>query len=300
MTSIYKTAYPYYSDKKKISEDALAQDYELSSSEIKMVRKRTKNDIDAQLCFGVMLVVFKNLNYFPELTIIPNEIIHCVRAQLNIPGAQFDTLHKMTFSRNKKHIYQYYGITPWKQDRVQDFAEKIAIESSKTHNYPADIINIVLEALKKKYYEFPDFKQLDKMVRLARNTVNQRLFDDAYDSLSQKQIEQFDSMLETTDEYQRSGFNELKSLPKNPTITHFRELLKHHDWLVEFGDTRKHLKHIVPIKLSQFSEQARSLDASDLKDFAKPKRYALMLSLIGQAQTRAKDALVITFWKAKA
>jgi TnpA family transposase len=297
MTSIYKTAYPYYSDKKKISEDALAQDYELSSSEIKMVRKRTKNDIDAQLCFGVMLVVFKNLNYFPELTIIPNEIIHCVRAQLNIPGAQFDTLHKMTFSRNKKHIYQYYGITPWKQDRVQDFAEKIAIESSKTHNYPADIINIVLEALKKKYYEFPDFKQLDKMVRLARNTVNQRLFDDAYDSLSQKQIEQFDSMLETTDEYQRSGFNELKSLPKNPTITHFRELLKHHDWLVEFGDTRKHLKHIVPIKLSQFSEQARSLDASDLKDFAKPKRYALMLSLIGQAQTRAKDALVITFCK---
>ncbi|MCX7124532.1 MAG: DUF4158 domain-containing protein, partial [Gammaproteobacteria bacterium] len=295
MTSIYKTAYPYYSDKKKISEDVLAKDYELTSAEITMIKKRTKNDIDAQLCFGVMLVVFKNLNYFPELKIIPPEIIHCVRAQLKIPSAQFDTIHKMTFSRNKKHIYKYYGITPWKHHPVQDFAEKIAIESSKIHNYPADIINIVLEALKKKYYEFPTFKQLDKIVRLTRNTVNQRMFDDAYDSLSEKQIEQFDGMLETTDEYQRSSFNELKSLPKNPTITHFRELLKHHDWLVEFGDTQKHLKHIVPIKLSQFSEQARSLDASNLKDFAKPKRYALMLSLIGRAQTRAKDALAITF-----
>src|SRR3990167_7676284 len=149
MTSIYKTAYPYYSDKKKISEDVIAKDYELTSAEIAMIKKRTPADIDAQLCFGVMLVVFKNLNYFPELNIIPPEIIQCVREQLKIPSAQFDALHKMTFSRNKKHIYQYYGITPWKQDRVQDFAEKIAMESSKIHNYPADIINIVLEALKK-------------------------------------------------------------------------------------------------------------------------------------------------------
>src|SRR3990167_1177829 len=307
MTSIYKTAYPYYSDKKKISEDVIAKDYELTSAEIAMIKKRTPADIDAQLCFGVMLVVFKNLNYVPELNIIPSEIVHCVKLQLKIPGAQFNISNAKTFSRNKKRIYKHFGVTPWNDchktndDKkiypVKAFVKKTAIEASKIHNYPADIINVVLEALKKKYYEFPTFLQLDKMVRHARATVNQRLFDDVYDSLTEKQIEQFDNMLETTDDYNRSGFNELKSLPKNPTITHFRELLKHHDWLVDFGDTHKHLKHIVPIKLLQFSEQARSLDASDLKDFAKPKRYALMLSLIGRAQTRAKDSLAITFSK---
>lgn len=307
MTSMYKTAYPYYTPKKKISEDVIAKDYELTSDEIMVIKKRTPGDIDAQLCFGVMLIVFKNLNYFPELKTIPPEVIACVRAQLKIPNAEFDTIHNMTFSRNKKRIYKYFGITPWKKNHktndgkkvypVQVVAEQVAIDASKIHNYPADIINVVIEALKKKYYEFPTFKQLDRIVRHARATVNQNLFDDVYASLTEKQIAEFDNMLEITDDYHRSLFNQLKSLPKNPTISHFKELLKHHDWLVEFGDTHKHLKHIIPIKLAQFSEQARSLDASDLKDFAKPKRYALMLSLIGHAQTRAKDALAITFCK---
>lgn len=49
VVSIYKTAYPYYSDKKKISEDGIAKDYELSSSEIMMIKKRTPEDIDAHM-----------------------------------------------------------------------------------------------------------------------------------------------------------------------------------------------------------------------------------------------------------
>ena len=307
MTSIHKTAYPYYPPKKKISDDVIAKDYELTLDKITLIKKRTPNDDNAQLFFGVMLIVFKNFNYFPDLKTIPSEIIACILAQLKIPNAKFYATHNMTFSRNKQRIYKYFGITPWKQNHktssgkkiypVQNFTEKMATEASKIHNYPADIINAVIEALKKKYYEFPTFKQLDRIVRHARATVNQNLFDDVYMSLTEKQIAEFDNMLEITDNYHRSLFNQLKSLPKNPTISHFKELLKHHDCLVEFGDTHKHLKHIIPIKLAQFSEQARSLDASDLKDFAKPKRYALMLSLISQAQTRAKDALVITFCK---
>jgi TnpA family transposase len=97
--------------------------------------------------------------------------------------------------------------------------------------------------------------------------------------------------------YQRSGYNDLKSLPKNPTISHFRELIKHHDWLNCFGDLAFHLRNISTVKLKQFAEQARSLDASNLRDFSPSKRYTLMLCLIHQAQTREKDALAITFCK---
>jgi hypothetical protein len=67
MTSMYKTAYPYYTPKKKISEDVIAKDYELTLDEITLIKKRTPGDTDAQLCFGVMLIVFKNLNYFPRI-----------------------------------------------------------------------------------------------------------------------------------------------------------------------------------------------------------------------------------------
>ena len=306
MTSIYKTAYPYYSDKKKMDDEIILKDYALTREEITAIRKDMPDDA-SQLNYAVLLVVFRNLNYFPETNIIPTEIIKYIKEQLQITNAQFNSCHPSTITRHKKRIYNYLRITSWKANQqpnideviypVKAFAEKTATEASKLHNYPADIINIVVEALKQKNFELPTFKQLDRIVRHARETINQQLFDDVFKTLSGKQIETLDQLLETTDEYQRSKYNELKTLPKNPTITHFKELLKHHDWLMSFDDTNRHLKNIIPIKLGQFAEQARTLDASDLKDFSKSKRYTLMLCLIHHLQCCAKDSLVITFYK---
>jgi TnpA family transposase len=305
MTSIYKTAYPYYSDKKKISKEMIATDYRLTPSEISDIRKRMPENRDSQLSYAVHLMVFKNLNYFPETTVIPNDIIQYIKDQLQIQNAKFNTCHPSTLMRYRTRIYTYYNITPWKQAKkdsndniiypAQNFARKTATEASKTHNYPADIINIVVEKMKKENFEFPTFNQLDRLVREARANVNQELFDNTYASLTENQIAELDLLLTTEVDYQRSDYNVLKAAPKNPTISHFHELLKHHDWLFSFGDVSKHIKGIVPIKQKQFSVQAKSLDASDLKDFAKPKRYTLMLCLISQAQTQAKDALGITF-----
>ncbi len=305
MTSIYKTAYPYYSDKKKISTEIIATDYRLTHEEILSVKKRMPDHPDSQLCYAVLLMVFKNLNYFPELTIIPNGIIEYVKDQLRIPAAKFNTCHPSTITRYRKKIYAYYGVTPWNQIKktshgdiiypVRDFAKEVAIEASKAHNYPADIINIVVEQLRKKHFELPTFKILDRLAREARSTVNQKLFDDVCASLTEKQMEEFELLLETSDDYKRSDYNSLKALPKNPTITHFQELLKHHNWLSSFGDMNNHLAHIIPIKLKQFAEQAKSLDASNLSDFNQSKRYTLILCLISQAQTHTKDALAITF-----
>lgn len=73
MTSIYKTAYPYYSAKKKISEEILVADYRLTHTELSMIKKSTQ-EVDLQLGYGVLLMVFKNLGYFPKLTSIPTEI----------------------------------------------------------------------------------------------------------------------------------------------------------------------------------------------------------------------------------
>ena len=224
---------------------------------------------------------------------------------MRIPTAKFNTCHPSTITRYRKNIYAHYSVTPWKKTKKtnssgivypsHNFAEKVAIEASKTRNYPADIINIVIEQFKQNLFELPTFKQLDRLVRKARSSVNKKLFNDVYASLTDKQIAEFNCLLETSDGYKRSDYNALKSLPKNPTISHFRELLKHHDWLVSFGDINNHLKHIIPIKLKQFAEQAKSLDASNLRDFSNPKRYTLILCLISQAQAHAKDALATTF-----
>jgi len=79
MTPMYKTAYPYYSEKKKLSMEIIAQEYRLTHEEIQHIKKRKFDDINFQLCYAVLLIVFKNLNYFPELDIIPSGIIDYIK-----------------------------------------------------------------------------------------------------------------------------------------------------------------------------------------------------------------------------
>jgi TnpA family transposase len=164
-------------------------------------------------------------------------------------------------------------------------------------NFPADIINVVIENLRTNKNELPAFNQLSRLVKHARFMVNNKIFRDIYQKLKPHQITVLEDLLEITEDYNRTDFNGLKQLPKKATISHFRELIKHHDWLMSMDDMRNYLANISKVKLQQFAQQARSLDASDLKKFTPPKRYALMISLIFQSQCRAKDALAMTFCK---
>ncbi len=94
-------------------------------------------------------------------------------------------------------------------------------------NFPADIINVVIEDLRKNKYELPAFNQLSRLVKHARFMVNNKIFKDIYHQLKPHQIEMLDALLEIKPDYNRTGYNVLKQLPKKPTISNFRELIKH-------------------------------------------------------------------------
>ena len=309
MTPIYKTAYPYFSEKKKLSMEIVMREYRLAHEEIQHIKSIKFDDINFQLFYAVIFIIFKNLNYFPELDLIPKIVIDYIKDQLQITSASFIVPHASSVSRYKNRIYKHHNVTPWKSRKNKDEDEKekipqseifinnIAKEAAEIHNYPADIINVVVEECKRKGFELQTFKQLDRIVRHAREVVNQNLFKETYNALPKSKIHQLNELLEVTDDYKRSGYNDLKSLPKNPTITNFRDLLKHLDWLESFGDVEKYIGNIIPIKRKQFAEQAKTLHAGNLKSFSLSKRYALILSLVAYAKSKAKDGLAITFCK---
>lgn len=161
-------------------------------------------------------------------------------------------------------------------------------------NQPADIINIVIETLRQSKYELPSFKILSRLVKHTRERVNNSLFTRIEQQLSESEKNMLESLL--INKYEtKTEFNRLKQLPRKPTITHFIELIKHHHWLFSLIDIKPYLAEISQLKLQQFSAQAKSLDASNLKDFSPAKRHALILCLIQKAQREGKDALAVTF-----
>ena len=138
------------------------------------------------------------------------------------------------------------------------------------------------------------------MVRHTRARVNQKIFNHIYQSLPPSFQEKLEGLITARGQSHRTDYNALKRLPQRPTITHFKELLLHHEWLLLFGELEPYLQSISKIKLRQFAAEAKSLDASDLKKTMPPTRYTLMVCLIHQAQRHAKDALAITFCKTMA
>ena len=303
MTSIYKTAYPYYSSRKKIDKQIIINDYRLSHQEVVDIKRNHPDNHKAQLTYALLLMTFKNLNYFPDLSIVPKEIVEYIQEQLSITCKEPGFCHPSTISRYRKKIYKYFNVTPWAYNKtlndgevlypVKQFTQTAVLEAAKVHNFPADIINTVIEQLKNRSFEFPTFNQLDRIARSAKESINQKIFDDTFRSLSEKQLKVLDDLLKTRDEYNRSDFNTLKAKPQSATISNFRSLVKTHDWLFSLGDISTNLNHIIPIKLKQFAAQARSLDASDLKDFSPSKRYTLILCLLHNTQSQAKDSLAI-------
>ncbi|MCL5979518.1 MAG: hypothetical protein M1488_02300 [Gammaproteobacteria bacterium] len=58
-----------------------------------------------------------------------------------------------------------------------------------------------------------------------------------------------------------------------------------------------HLAGIPHAKIKHFAAEAKALDAAELKNFAPPKRYVLVLSMIHRARVQARDDLADMFIK---
>jgi TnpA family transposase len=304
MSSIERTAYPRFAPGRTLKEHELEQFYSLTPDELRYINEKIRTPL-LRLNFGVQLKTFQRLGYFAEFKHVPIIIIEHIKKSLGQFNSDimphYDNDKTRYIHRNK--ICSYLKINRWKKTKAdgrtqypgRHFAIQIAYQAAQTMNHPADIINVVIEELIHNHHELPPFDQLNRLVKHTRSLVNRKIFKQIYEQLDNHLLTMMDDLFVIKPGHNKTGYNSLKRLPKNPTISHFKELLEHHDWLLLFSDTEKYLQDISKVKLQQFSVEAKSLDASDFKDMNKHRRYALITCLIHHAQKRAKDSLGIMF-----
>lgn len=311
MSSIERTAYPRFATGRVLKERELEQFYSLTPDELNYIYKNIRGT-EMRLNFAVQLKTFQRLGYFPALKSVPDVIIEHIKKCLGIfdDGITFYYKHDTTLYRHRDHICSYLKVIRWEKTKKRNvtnhvhparhLAVQIAYQTSQTMNHPADIINVVIEELIRHRYELPTFNQLNRLVKHTRSLVNRKIFQRIYQQLDLRFLKVLDDLFLKQFESSKTGYNSLKRLPKNPTITHFKELLEHHNWLISFGCVDDYLLDISKVKLQQFTTEAKSLDASDFKDMNLYRRYALIVCLIQYAQRRAKDALAIMFCRTMA
>jgi TnpA family transposase len=306
-----RTAYPRFASSRLLKEIELEQFYSPTPDELLYINKNIRGSL---LClnFAIQLKMVQRLGYFAPLKSVPSVIVEHIKKCLGPFDAELAPHYDQddTQYRHRDRICSYLKINRWRKNKKRvdgepihpgrHFAIQIAYQAAQTMNNPADIINVVIEELIHNHYELPPFSQLNFIVKRTRSLVNRKIFKQIYQKLDVNLIKAIDDLFLMKPGHNKTGYNNLKRLPKNSTITHFKELLEHHDWLRSFGRIDDYLREISKIKLQQFSVEAKSLDASDFKDMSVHRRYALIICLIHHAQRRAKDALAIMYCRTMA
>lgn len=297
MTAIERTAWPVIG---RPGQQELEEEYTLTQAEIRFVRGRFRREgrnkkylVQADYessCYrmAILLKCFQRLHYFPALSAVPDTVAAHIARQMKIPSRTPRTCGQRMLHRHKSDIMKHLGIKPWLEGG-RETARKVAEESAFLHNYPADIINHVMEMLLQTAYELPPYGQITRLVREIRHAANQQIFDRVTATLSDKSRQNFDLLI--TGKSRTSWFR-LKERAKSTTVTHFRSLLEQHDWLMSIGHYRDCIRDITDIKRRHFVGEAMSLDASDMRDITENKRYALTALLIDAMQRQAKDDMI--------
>lgn len=301
MTAIERTAYPTF-DTFPLHQQELDDYYIPTKDEICFIQNKLRRSSDSasstykqhQFNAITLLKCFQRLGYFPSLRTVPKIIADHVRHHVHLDRSiPLGYKHSQVLYRHQAIIRADLNVKSY-LNGGKEIATKIVMESAKVHNYPADIINRVLEKLMRKRYELPAYSQIDRLVKQSRHRVNEEIFNRVRQQLPDKIKKKFDKLTITAT---RTAYNKLKELPKSTTINHFKELLTHLTWLESFGSMADYLKDISQIKLKHFAGEAKSLDASDMRDILEAKRYTLIACLINDMQKQAKDHLAIMFLK---
>ena len=110
----------------------------------------------------LQLKTFQQLGYFPNIHAIPKTIVRTIRQALGTPRAvKLGYQHADTKYRHRRLIRELLGIDENNKSRDQ-LIMQLAEEAAQTMNDPANIINVILEALVKERYELPAFSAIDR------------------------------------------------------------------------------------------------------------------------------------------
>lgn len=291
MASIERTCYPRL--KQNFTKTELKDFYTPTEAELLFVKKTARRE-ETGLHLLIHLKVFQKLGYFPNLEEIPDSLLKFLRRTLKYSAVVLPLVSRNTQFLHQAKVLEFLEVTGY--DKIaRQLLVRTVYEKAQVMDNPADLINAAIEVLIKEQFELPAFSTIDRLAKRIRTLVNRRLWNQISHRLTSGQFTALDNLLQPDKQAYRTPYNSLKQLPKKPTLKHLQELLGHLEWLHGLGDFETVLANLPPLKIKHFAEEAKALDAAELKDFTDSKRIALLVCLVHRAQIKTRDALAQMF-----
>ncbi len=159
MTPIERTAYPILNAERIIPQKKLRTSYTLTSNESQHIKNSIRTNM-LRLYYALQLKTYQELGYFIEVKEVSITITAYIKKQLGIPhNFQLQPPPPTTIYRHRQSIRIYLNMTPWGMVRGEKSARRVALnaalQAAQTLTIPADIINVVIETLRRDHCELP-------------------------------------------------------------------------------------------------------------------------------------------------
>ncbi|OLM28770.1 transposase [Pseudonocardia sp. Ae717_Ps2] len=295
VASIDRTAYPRF--KRVVSARELAEAFTPTPDEAGWARTKTTTD-QHFLALVVLLKCYQRLGYFPKLVAVPPVVVDCVRSKLELAEA-VEAVYESdrTLWRHRDFVRARLGVK-YTPANVREVAESAIRKAVQSKDNPADLINVALDELVRQSCELPGYTTLDAMTASIRTEVNTGLFSRVAARPDRMQRARLKRLLWVDPATRRSEFDRLKDSAGAATLGKFKDRLARLAALDALGPTELWLDGIPPGKVAHFAGEARVTDAADMRKVLNDdKRLTLLISLVHECRTSARDEVVTMFCK---
>lgn len=274
----------------QLAEEDVDKYFSFSKRDVEWVQSLTYSG-DTRVALLCLLAGFQTLGYFPDMSALSPLVITHIALPLGVEPPRSLLLKPRTLYRHHQRIRHYLGVSAWNADARQ-LAQVTMEQSGVARSNLADLINAAIEKLVQSGYQLPALSTLRRLAGNVQYKQQNHLFHQIYRRLSEHQRKGLDALL---DGDPISPFARVCRPIGKLTRKNVAETIERYEWLTDLLATQDLLKVVPPSKREQWAEEARRLDANELKKYTCERRITYLTCLIHVSRASLLDALVTLF-----
>jgi TnpA family transposase len=275
-----------------VSEEAIARDWTLSEqdrAELGKYRLTFRLFVALQLC-----AVRRYGRFLPQVHALSLPIVHYVGHQLGLPPSLVLDVpeRKATYTEHRQQILTYLGFQKFDETAHAQLLIWL-YQQGRQGLLPDALFQQAEQHLLERRILLPGPSVLERLIISACADVHAQLFETMSQCLSPAMRQAMDGLLIVPDGEQRSAFASLKDYPPAATISSMQAYVHRYHLVRTTGIEACDLPGVTPAFLAYLCQLAKRYSATDLKRFADPKRYALLLAFVLETGKGLLDHLVL-------
>ena len=244
----------------------------------------------SQVALLVQLKIFQTIGRFRHTADIPLSAIEYVACRMGVESGSTLSFPDRTLYRHRPAILKRLEVASWGVES-RALAQAVMQKTAQARTDPADLINSAIDALIRHGFELPALVTLRRMAGTAHSNVNATQWNAVCGHLSSAQQAVLETLLVVDQKTQKSPFANLCAAPGRASRKNLNALIDRYQWLQGLPNPEKALQSIADSKIVQWANEARRLNALELREYVTPRRHTLLMAVIHDARGKALDEL---------